>query len=107
MGAWSVLDKSSPQPLREWLTLTGRKRVLVVAHTVTYIKRLQEVFSLLESDLRVQVLFTAPPHPFGDGVAQLLHRLGSAVLRGRKRPGWNSTSRWRRGPGGWARSARR
>ncbi|WP_208853118.1 hypothetical protein [Streptomyces albofaciens] len=80
MGAWSVLDKSSPQPLREWLTLTGRKRVLVVAHTVTYIKRLQEVFSLLESDLRVQVLFTAPPHPFGDGVAQLLHRLGSAVL---------------------------
>ncbi|MFB1043524.1 hypothetical protein [Streptomyces chrestomyceticus] len=80
MGALSAFDKNSPHQLREWLTLTGRKRVLVVAHTVTYIKRLQEVFSLLESDLRVQVLFTAPPHPFGDGVAAFLHRLGSAVL---------------------------
>lgn len=66
--------------LREWLTLTGRKRVLVVVHTVTYGKRLQEVFSLLESDLRIQVVFTAPPHPFGDGVTRLLERLGSAVL---------------------------
>ncbi|MGW7577705.1 hypothetical protein [Streptomyces sp. NPDC054765] len=66
--------------LREWLTLPGRKRILVIVHTVTYGKRLQEVFSLLESDLRVQVVFTAPPHPFGEGVARLLERLGSAVL---------------------------
>ncbi|MEU5210794.1 hypothetical protein [Streptomyces sp. NPDC020742] len=66
--------------LREWLTLPGRKRVLVIAHTVTYVKRLHEVVSLLGSDLRIQVVFTAPPHPFSAGVAQLLDRLGSAVL---------------------------
>lgn len=69
-----------PEHQREWLTLVGRKRILVIVHTVTYGKRLQEVFSLLESDFRLQVMFTAPPHEFGDGVAQLLHRLGSAVL---------------------------
>lgn len=79
MTALRVFEGEQHQ-LREWLTLTGRKRVLVVVHTVTYGKRLQEVFSLLESDLRIQVVFTAPPHPFGDGVAQLLERLGSAVL---------------------------
>ncbi|MFI9076203.1 hypothetical protein ACIGW8_06825 [Streptomyces sioyaensis] len=69
-----------PQRSREWLTLTGRKKILVVVHTVPYGKRLQEVCSLLESDLRIQVVFTAPPHPFSDGVTQLLERLGSAVL---------------------------
>ncbi|WP_411143340.1 hypothetical protein [Streptomyces sp. x-80] len=66
--------------VREWLTLTGRKRILFVAHTLTYAKRLQEVCALLESDLRIQMVFTTPPHPFSDGVAQFLHRLGSAVL---------------------------
>ncbi|MER6142116.1 hypothetical protein ABT174_19075 [Streptomyces sparsogenes] len=65
---------------REWLTLPGRKRVLVVAHTLTFARRLREAFSLLESDFRVQVVFTAPPHEFGDGVARYLRRLGSAVL---------------------------
>ncbi|MEU7041634.1 hypothetical protein AB0A77_11315 [Streptomyces varsoviensis] len=65
---------------RQWLTLTGRKRVLVIVHTVTYGKRLRDVVSLLEADFRVQVLFTAPPHEFGDGVAQFLQGLGSAVL---------------------------
>ncbi|GAB2575858.1 hypothetical protein GCM10027168_06030 [Streptomyces capparidis] len=65
---------------REWLTLTGRKKVLVIAHTVTYLKRLREVFSLLETDLRIQVVFSAPPHELGDGVPQLLSRLGGAVV---------------------------
>ncbi|MEF9883909.1 hypothetical protein [Streptomyces sp. P9-A4] len=58
----------------------GRKKVLAVIHTVTYGKRLLDVLSLLEADFRLQVVFTAPPHDFGDGVPAFLARLGSAVL---------------------------
>jgi hypothetical protein len=65
---------------RQWLTLVGRKKVLAVIHTVTYGKRLLDVLSLLEADFRLQVLFTAPPHAFGDDVPGFLARLGSVVL---------------------------
>ncbi|MFG3027858.1 hypothetical protein ACGFZJ_04840 [Streptomyces sp. NPDC048253] len=65
---------------REWLTLVERKLVLVVVHTLTYGKRLVEVLSLLEADFRVQVVFTAPPHVFGDEVPRFLEGLGAAVL---------------------------
>ncbi|MFD7860732.1 hypothetical protein [Streptomyces sp. NPDC059783] len=65
---------------RQWLTLVGRKKVLAVIHTVTYGKRLLDVLSLLEADFRLQVLFTAPPHAFGDDVPAFLARLGSVVL---------------------------
>ncbi|KQX67755.1 hypothetical protein [Streptomyces sp. Root1310] len=65
---------------REWLTLVERKLVLVVVHTLTYGKRLVEVLSLLEADFRVQVVFTAPPHVFGDEVPRYLEGLGGAVL---------------------------
>lgn len=63
---------------RQWLTLVGRKKVLAVIHTVTYGKRL--LLSLLEADFRLQVVFTAPPHAFGDDVPTFLARMGSAVL---------------------------
>jgi hypothetical protein len=65
---------------RQWLTLTGRKKVLVVVPTLTFGKRLRDVLPLLESDFRIQVACTAPPHEFGHGVAQFLQRLGSVVL---------------------------
>ncbi|WP_324785847.1 hypothetical protein [Streptomyces sp. H51] len=65
---------------REWLTLVERKTVLVVVHTLTYGKRLVDVLSLLEADFRVQVVFTAPPHVFGDEVPRFLQLLGGAVL---------------------------
>ncbi|MET8555895.1 hypothetical protein ABZV64_13135 [Streptomyces sp. NPDC004959] len=58
----------------------GRKKVLAVIHTVTYGKRLLDVLSLLEADFRLQVLFTAPPHAFGDDVPRFLAKLGSVVL---------------------------
>ncbi|MFE4825929.1 hypothetical protein [Streptomyces sp. NPDC056672] len=58
----------------------GRKRVLAIAHTLTYAKRLLDVLSLLEADFRVQVVFTVPPHVFGDEVPRFLENLGSAVL---------------------------
>ncbi|MDO0926655.1 hypothetical protein QQY24_14985 [Streptomyces sp. TG1A-8] len=63
-----------------WLTLRDCKRVLVVVHTVTFAQRLQEVFALLETDLRVQLVFTAAPHAFGTGVTQFLHGLGIATV---------------------------
>ncbi|MFI1016889.1 hypothetical protein [Streptomyces sp. NPDC020965] len=65
---------------RQWLTLVGGKRVLAVVHTVTYTKRLLDILSLLEADFRLQVVFTAPPHAFGDEVPLFLARLGSAVV---------------------------
>lgn len=65
---------------RQWLTLVGRKKVLAVIHTVTYGKRLLDILSLLEADFRLQVVFTAPPHAFGDDVPAFLARLGSVVL---------------------------
>ncbi|KND25191.1 hypothetical protein IQ63_41280 [Streptomyces acidiscabies] len=62
------------------MTLVERKTVLAVVHTLTYGKRLIDVLSLLEADFRLQVLFTAPPHAFGDEVPSFLHRLGGAVV---------------------------
>ncbi|MEV7090930.1 hypothetical protein AB0O07_34585 [Streptomyces sp. NPDC093085] len=70
----------APAESRQWLTLVERKRVLALAHTVTYAKRLLDILSLLESDFRLQVVFTAPPHPFGGEVAHFLGRLGSPVV---------------------------
>ncbi|SHL20559.1 hypothetical protein [Actinacidiphila paucisporea] len=65
---------------RQYLTVVGCKRVLVVAHTITYVRRLLDVLPLLDGDFRVQVVFTAPPHVFGDEVPALLARLGCAVV---------------------------
>lgn len=69
-----------PGAQRQYLTVVGCKRVLVVAHTVTYVQRLLDVLALLEGDFRVQVVFTAPPHVFGDEVPALMARLGCAVV---------------------------
>lgn len=63
-----------------WLTVRDCKRVLVVAHTVTFAQRLREVFELLEADLRVQLIFTVAPHAFGSGTAEFLHGLGISTV---------------------------
>ncbi len=64
----------------EWLTVSGCKRVLVVVHTMAYAHRLREVFSLFESDFRVQVVFTVAPHAFDEGVATQLRQDGVDVI---------------------------
>ncbi|MFE3646318.1 hypothetical protein ACFXO2_00450 [Streptomyces sp. NPDC059152] len=64
----------------QWSTVQDCKRVLVVVHTLAYAQRLAEVFGLLEADLRVQVVFTAAPHAFGDGVSAYLRGLGIATV---------------------------
>jgi hypothetical protein len=63
-----------------WVTRTGCKSVLVVVHTVTMGQRLTKLLPLFETDLRVQVVFTAGPHAFGNGVARLLRRLDGVVI---------------------------
>ncbi|MFJ2886385.1 hypothetical protein ACIO53_10145 [Streptomyces sp. NPDC087305] len=65
---------------REWLTLVDRKTILVIVHTLAYGKRLVDILSLFEADFRIQVVFTAPPHVFGDEVPPFLQMLGGAVL---------------------------
>ncbi|QXE35657.1 hypothetical protein KQY30_16725 [Streptomyces sp. GMY02] len=83
MSALGSSDTTGQQPSarsRQWLTLAGRKKVLAIAHTLTYVKRLLDVLSLLEADFRVQVVFTVPPHVFGDEVPRYLAQLGSPLL---------------------------
>ncbi|NUS12820.1 MAG: hypothetical protein HOY69_15695 [Streptomyces sp.] len=64
----------------QWRTLTGRKRVLVLAHTEVYGRRLQDLLALMESDLRVEVTFTVPPHAFNGGVGRFLGGIGAEVM---------------------------
>jgi hypothetical protein len=80
MSALSTTAGPPGAEARQWMTLVGRRKVLAVVHTVTYAKRLLDVLALLEGDFRLQVVFTVPPHVFGDEVPGFLAGLGSAVL---------------------------
>ncbi len=63
-----------------WITRTGCKKVLVVVHTVITGQRLADIVRLVESDRRVQVVFTAAPDVFSNGVTDLLRDLGGVVI---------------------------
>ncbi|MFF2651432.1 hypothetical protein [Streptomyces sp. NPDC058045] len=63
-----------------WLTVRDCRRVLVVVHTVTFAQRLREVFELLETDLRIQLVFTVAPHAFGTGTTEYLRSLGISTV---------------------------
>jgi hypothetical protein len=53
----------------------------MVVHSVTAGDRLADIAPLLESDLRVQVIYTcAPSSVFSAGVPEYLHRLGGVVV---------------------------
>jgi hypothetical protein len=65
---------------QRWVTRTGCKNVLVVVHTVTTAQRIAHAVRLIESDRRVQVIYTAAPDVFGNGVAGLLRRLDALVV---------------------------
>jgi hypothetical protein len=78
----SAVGRTTPALIQrgQWLTVSDLTTVLFVIHTLTYAKRLRDVFALLESDLRVQAVFTVPPHAFGQGVHSYLRRLGITVI---------------------------
>ena len=63
-----------------WVTRAGCKTVLVAVHTVTLGQRLAGVLPLFESDHRIQVIFTAVPDQFGNGVSRFLRRLDGVVI---------------------------
>lgn len=52
----------------------------MVVHTVTFAQRLREVFGLLETDLRIQLVFTVAPHAFGSGATEFLQSLGITAV---------------------------
>lgn len=80
MSALRPIGRIPGAGTRSYLTVVGCKKILAVVHTVTYAKRLLDVLPLLEGDFRVQVVFTMPPHVFGDEVPAFLARLGCAVV---------------------------
>ncbi|MEV1241908.1 hypothetical protein [Nonomuraea sp. NPDC049750] len=63
-----------------WVTRRGLRTVLVIVHTVTSGQILLDVVRLLAADLRVQVVFTRAPDVFGNGVSELLGRIGGVVM---------------------------
>src|SRR2546429_2499481 len=65
---------------QRWVTRAGCRTVLVVVHTVTSGQRLLDVVDYVESDPRVQVIFTVAPDAFNHSVAWYLHELGALVL---------------------------
>ncbi|MEU0811907.1 hypothetical protein [Streptomyces sp. NPDC005970] len=66
--------------VERWATCRIRRRVLAVVHTVTAGRRLLDAVRLLEGDSRVQVVFTAAPDVFSNGVAAFLNGLKGLVL---------------------------
>jgi hypothetical protein len=71
----------------QWVTRAGCKTVLVAVHSVTTGQRLAQILPLFESDRRVQVVFTAAPDVFSNGVTGLLRRLGGVAI------GWEQATR--------------
>lgn len=65
---------------RRWHTVLIERLVLMVVDTVTSLGHLLDAVALLDPDIRLQVVYTQAPGVFGNGVAELLHRLGVIVL---------------------------
>lgn len=63
-----------------WVSRSGCRTVLVVAHTIVSCQRLLDVIDLVESDHRVQIVFTVAPDIFNRGVESYLHELGALVV---------------------------
>lgn len=65
---------------QRWLTRSGCRSVLVAVHTITTGHRLLDVVDHVESDRRVQVVFTVAPDVFNQTVPEYLQQLGALVL---------------------------
>ncbi|MEU8372137.1 hypothetical protein AB0C22_03335 [Micromonospora sp. NPDC048894] len=74
----------SPAPVgidaSRWVSRSGCRPTLVVAHTIASCQRLLDVIGYVEGDPRVQVVFTVAPDVFNHQVARFLDRLGALVL---------------------------
>lgn len=65
---------------QRWVTLAGLRTVLVVVHTLPSGQRLLDVIEHIETDQRIQVVFTQAPDVFGSGVLDWLRSLGALVV---------------------------
>lgn len=63
-----------------WRTVRPDRRVLLMAPTVTSVKRLLDIAWLLHGDLRVEQFFTVPPNLLGRGTETMLAGLGVPVV---------------------------
>ncbi|HVV10792.1 hypothetical protein [Amycolatopsis sp.] len=63
-----------------WSTRESERTVLVAVHTVVSGQRLLDVVGLIESDPRVQVVFTQGPDVFGGGAGELLRASGALEI---------------------------
>jgi hypothetical protein len=63
-----------------WVTRGSCRTLLAVVHSMVSCHRLLDVVDLVESDPRVQVVFTVAPDVFNAGVERHLHRLGALVI---------------------------
>ena len=63
-----------------WVSRSGCRTVLVVIHTMVSCQRLLDVIDYVESDPRVQVVFTVGPDAFNGPVRPYLYSLGALVL---------------------------
>ncbi|MFJ8965842.1 hypothetical protein ACIRG5_41280 [Lentzea sp. NPDC102401] len=63
-----------------WVTLAGLRTVLVVVHTLPSGQRLLDVVEHIETDQRIQVVFTPAPDVFDSGVIDWLRSLGALVV---------------------------
>jgi hypothetical protein len=65
---------------RQWLTRSTTRTVLVAVHTIVAGQRLLDIVDLVESDPRIQVVYTAAPEIFDADVPRLLRDIGAAVI---------------------------
>lgn len=65
---------------QRWSTRPALRTVVVSVHTVATLTRLQDVIGLVESDPRVQLVYTQVPDQLGNGVDWWLRRLGARVM---------------------------
>ena len=63
-----------------WLTVRPDRRVLIMAPTMTSVKRLLDIADVFEGDLRVQLSFTIPPVRLGEGTEAMLRGLGVPLV---------------------------
>jgi hypothetical protein len=63
-----------------WQTLRPERRVLIMAPTVTSVKRLLDIAGLFHGDLRIGLSFTAPPNELGRGTEAMLAGLGVPLV---------------------------
>ncbi|MGW4131242.1 hypothetical protein [Amycolatopsis japonica] len=67
----------------QWLTIGVERKILVVVRTVTTLTRLLDILSLIESDRRLQLVFTYDADStaiFGAGVPEFLGTLRASVV---------------------------